>query len=75
MNSTETIFDDVFKTICERMPDLLVPVINEAFGTDYPLDIKIVKLDKELQLGDRMLIYSSQTGDITSSARAQTTSA
>ena len=37
LNSTETIFDDVFKTICERMPDLLVPVINEAFGTDYVL--------------------------------------
>ena len=56
MISTETIFDDVFKTICERMPDLLVPVINEAFGTDYPLDVNIVRLDKELQFGDRKLI-------------------
>ncbi len=30
-----TIFDDVFRTIAQKMPFLLIPVINEVFGTNY----------------------------------------
>ena len=30
-----TIFDDVFRTIAQKIPDLLIPLINEVFGTDY----------------------------------------
>ena len=33
-----TIFDDVFQTIKEKMPELVIPLINEAFGTTYALD-------------------------------------
>ncbi|MCI8664821.1 MAG: hypothetical protein HFG69_16520 [Hungatella sp.] len=30
-----TIFDDVFRTIAQKMPFLLIPLINEVFGTRY----------------------------------------
>lgn len=31
-----TIFDDVFRTIVEKMPQLVIPLLNEVFGTAYP---------------------------------------
>ena len=31
-----TIFDDVFCTMIEKMPYLAVSLINEAFHTSYP---------------------------------------
>ena len=36
-NTTEhsTIFDDVFRTIAQKMPQLLIPLINEVFHTFY----------------------------------------
>lgn len=30
-----TIFDDVFRTMVQKMPRLLIPLINEVFHTDY----------------------------------------
>ena len=33
-----TIFDDVFRTIAQKMPFLLIPLINEVFQTNYPED-------------------------------------
>ena len=30
-----TIFDDVFRTIAQKMPQLLIPLINEVFHTSY----------------------------------------
>jgi len=33
-----TIFDDVFRTMKEKMPFLLIPLVNEVFGTDYKAD-------------------------------------
>lgn len=30
-----TIFDDVFRTMVQKMPELLIPVINEVFSTNY----------------------------------------
>ena len=41
--TNNTIFDDVFRTMLEKMPDLAVPLINEIFGTSYPEDIKIIQ--------------------------------
>lgn len=37
------IFDDVFRTMLEKMPKLAVPLINEIFGTSYPEDIEIIQ--------------------------------
>ena len=36
-----TIFDDVFRTMIEKMSYLAVPLINEVFHTSYPEDVKI----------------------------------
>ena len=42
-----TIFDDVFRTMIEKMPYLAVPLINEVFHTSYPEDVKITQLRNE----------------------------
>ena len=42
-----TIFDDVFRTMVEKMPHLAIPLINEAFGTNYPDNVEIIQLRNE----------------------------
>lgn len=42
-----TIFDDVFRTISEKMPFLMIPLINEVFHTNYPEDIFFESLRNE----------------------------
>lgn len=42
-----TIFDDVFRTIAQKMPFLLIPLINEVFGTDYSEDREFEQLRNE----------------------------
>lgn len=44
-----TIFDDVFRTMLEKMPKLVIPLINEVFGTAYPEDIEIIQKRNEHQ--------------------------
>lgn len=50
------IFDDVFRTMCEKMPKLLIPLINEAFGTSYSDDETLVQLRNERHLEDRKIV-------------------
>ena len=38
--TNNTIFDDVFRTMVEKMTYLVVPLINEVFHTAYPEDVK-----------------------------------
>lgn len=45
--ANNTIFDDVFRTMLERMPQLIIPVINEVFGTNYPLDVPLTQRKNE----------------------------
>lgn len=45
--ANNTIFDDVFRTMLEKMPELVIPLINEVFGTDYPVDIPIKQMRNE----------------------------
>lgn len=40
-----TIFDDTFRTLIEKMPSLVIPFVNEVFGTNYPEDAEVVRLD------------------------------
>ena len=47
--ANNTIFDDVFRTMLEKMPELLIPVINEIFGTKYPLDVPLEQMRNEHQ--------------------------
>ena len=42
-----TIFDDVFRTIAQKMPSLLIPLINEVFKTKYVEDQEIEQLRNE----------------------------
>ena len=42
-----TIFDDVFRTIAQKMPYLLIPLINEVFGTDYGEGQDFIQLRNE----------------------------
>ena len=54
-----TIFDDVFRTMIEKMPYLAVPLINEVFHTSYPEDVKITQLRNEHQQKDDEIITDS----------------
>lgn len=47
--ANNTIFDDVFRTMLEKMPELIIPVINEIFGTKYPLDVSLEQMRNEHQ--------------------------
>ena len=54
-----TIFDDVFRTMIEKMPYLAVPLINEVFHTSYPADVPIVQLRNEHQQENGEIITDS----------------
>ena len=58
--TNNTIFDDVFRTMVEKMTYLLVPLINEVFHTSYPEDVKIVHLRNEHQLEEGELITDAR---------------
>ena len=47
--ANNTIFDNVFRTMMEKMPELVVPLINEVFGTNYPADIAVEQQRNEHQ--------------------------
>ena len=57
-----TIFDDVFRTMIEKMSYLAVPLINEVFHTSYPEDVKITQLRNEHQQKDGHTAHLQQTG-------------
>lgn len=44
------IFDNVFRTLCEKNPKLLIPIINALFSTDYALTDKLDLLSGEHHL-------------------------
>ena len=54
-----TIFDDVFRTMIEKMPYLAVPLINEVFHTSYPHDVPIVQRRNEHQQENGEIITDS----------------
>ena len=54
-----TIFDDVFRTMIEKMPYLAVPLINEVFHTSYLENVPIVQLRNEHQQENGEIITDS----------------
>ena len=62
--TNNTIFDDVFRTMMEKMTYLIVPLINEVFHTSYPENVKIVHLWNEHQLEDGELIADGRMDEI-----------
>lgn len=49
MANNNTIFDDVFRTMLEKMPELIIPLINEIFSTNYSMATPITQLRNEHQ--------------------------
>lgn len=62
--TNNTIFDDVFRTMMEKMTYLIVPLINEVFHTSYPENVKIVNLRNEHQLEDGEFIADGRMDEI-----------
>ena len=58
--SDNTIFDDVFRTMMEKMTFLVVPLINDVFHTSYPADVEIVQLRNEYQRVDGEIITDTR---------------
>ena len=58
-STNNTIFDDVFRTLIEKMPELTIPLINEIFGTAYPEDIEIIQRRNEHQTKQGEIITDS----------------
>jgi len=44
------VYDSVFKTIMQKIPRLVIPLVNEAFGRDYPLDEQVELLPTEYEV-------------------------
>ena len=59
MVKNNTIFDDVFRTMIEKMPELVIPLINEAFGTTYALDAPILRGENEHHTANGKVITDS----------------
>ena len=72
-----TIFDDVFRTMVEKIPQLAIPLINEVFQTAYPENVEMVQLRNEhhqengeiitdscLRLGRKLLIFLHQNKNL-----------
>ena len=60
-----TIYDDVFRTIQERHPKLLIPLINEVFHTEYADYEPVTRLPEEYQkvVSKVCLLYTSDAAD------------
>lgn len=61
-DSTNTVFDDVFRTMLAKMPELIIPLINEVFDTDYPYDIPIIRYQDEFYDRRKKMIADSHFG-------------
>lgn len=53
------IFDDVFRTMVERMPWLVIPVMNEVFHTDYVEGEELIPVHNEHQTKSGEVITDS----------------
>lgn len=62
METDNTIFDDVFRTMLEKMPQLVIPVINEVFHTSYLEDEKVEQYRNEHHTKSGEIITDSYLG-------------
>lgn len=62
MEQNNTIFDDVFRTFIERMPEYIVPVINQVFGTNYPKSVHLIQTRNEHHTPEGEIITDSCFG-------------
>lgn len=48
MNNYNTAYDDVFRTLLVDCSELIIPVVNEVFHTDYVGDENIILYENEI---------------------------
>ena len=53
------VFDDVFRTSLEKIPQLIFPLINEIYGISYPMDTTIDQYRNEFYTLQGMKITDS----------------
>ena len=58
-NSNGTIYDDAFRTMQQKMPWLMIPIINDAFGKNYPLNTEVRRLPERYEKKVSKLIMDS----------------
>ena len=58
-SENENVYDNVFQTIVHYMPQLMIPLINYAFGTSYPEEVPFLQMKNELMTKDGKLITDS----------------
>jgi len=70
-----TVFDDVYRTMVQKMPSLLPPLINEVFGTNYPENAEIFQRRNEFLEQRGKIITDSvfQIGGVTYHVECQST--
>ena len=77
--SLKNMLDEIFAGFfhLQKMPELIVPVLNEIFGTNYPLDVPLEQLRNEHQTlnGEKITDSYFRIGKkvIISNARVQVT--
>lgn len=59
VKGNNTIFDDVFRTMVQKMPKLLIPLINEVFHTDYSENESFKQLRNEYEEDGGKIITDS----------------
>ena len=55
----DKIFDNIFRTLCEKNPRLLIPIINMLFSTDYAITDQL-----DLLSGEHHLLPNADIDDI-----------
>ena len=57
--SSNMVFDDVFRTSLEKIPQLILPLINEIYGISYSMDATIDQYRNEFYTLHGMRITDS----------------
>ena len=54
METINTPYDDAFRTLLQDCPELVIPLINELFGTDYTGQEVVLSSTNEIFIRNRM---------------------
>ena len=54
-----TVYDDVFRTMIERTPKLMVYLINEVFLENYDGSVEVIRLQNEFLTEEKKIITDS----------------
>lgn len=57
-NQKDNIWDIMFKVILQEMPQMAIPLINEAFHENYGMDAEILSLNNEFYNADGSKVVS-----------------